>query len=310
MNDPDAAPRLAAFERLRELVALFGGGVPWAELQKGFHHDGRQVLFASAAEGIFKPASFTTLLSIKTVVPKPRGGRIWYQDQKAGQVNLPANSEDFRYDFTGNDPESARNRWLRDAMELQIPIAYFYGIAPGMYEPIYPAFIVDWNSWSLSCTVSVTSVHSSVSEGESPASGERRYAMRQVRQRLHQAVFRERVLHAYGARCALSGLPEARLIDAAHIIPDGDAELGQPDVRNGICMSKVHHAAYDGGLIGIDPDYRIHVADRLFDLHDGPMLEFGLKALRGTTLRRPENRNSWPDRERLEARFSTYLRTA
>ena len=38
-------------------------------------------------------------------------------------------------------------------------------------------------------------------------------------------------------------------------------------------LSKIHHAAFDAHLIGIDPDYRIHVSDRLLTLHDGPMLE-------------------------------------
>jgi len=31
-------------------------------------------------------------------------------------------------------------------------------------------------------------------------------------------------------------------------------------------------------LIGIDPDFQIHVSDGLLDLHDGPFLEPGLKA--------------------------------
>lgn len=35
---------------------------------------------------------------------------------------------------------------------------------------------------------------------------------------------------------------------------------GQPIVRNGIPLSKIHHAAFDAHLIGIDPDYRLHVS--------------------------------------------------
>ncbi len=44
-------------------------------------------------------------------------------------------------------------------------------------------------------------------------------------------------------------------------------------------MTKIHHAAFDANLIGIDPDYRIHISESLLTLHDGPMLEQGLKAL-------------------------------
>jgi putative restriction endonuclease len=32
---------------------------------------------------------------------------------------------------------------------------------------------------------------------------------------------------------------------------------------------------FDAQLIGIDSDFRIHVSDRLLDLHDGPFLEQG-----------------------------------
>ena len=51
---------------------------------------------------------------------------------------------------------------------------------------------------------------------------ERRYALRTVKQRLHQASFREAVITAYNGRCALSGLPEPLLLDAAHIVTDKD----------------------------------------------------------------------------------------
>jgi putative restriction endonuclease len=91
------------------------------------------------------------------------------------------------------------------------------------------------------------------------------------------ASFRDAVLSAYGGRCAISDLPEPRLLDAAHIIIDADEQLGQPVVSNGLPLTKIHHAAFDAHLIGVDPDFRIHVSDRLLDLHDGPFLELGLK---------------------------------
>jgi putative restriction endonuclease len=55
---------------------------------------------------------------------------------------------------------------------------------------------------------------------------ERRYALREIKQLLHQATFREAVIEAYGGRCALSGLPEPLLIDAAHIVSDKNERLG------------------------------------------------------------------------------------
>jgi hypothetical protein len=52
-------------------------------------------------------------------------------------------------------------------------------------------------------------------------------------------------------------------------------------------LTKIHHAAFDAHLIGVDPDYRIYVSDRLLDPHDGPFLELGLKGIAGTLIDRP-----------------------
>jgi putative restriction endonuclease len=59
-------------------------------------------------------------------------------------------------------------------------------------------------------------------------------------------------------------------------------------------------------LIGIDADFGIHVSEQLLAMHDGPMLEQGLKALAGRKIRPPESRLLWPDRERLEVRFTQF----
>jgi putative restriction endonuclease len=75
-------------------------------------------------------------------------------------------------------------------------------------------------------------------------------------------------------------------------------------------MSKIHHAAYDAGLIGIDPDFRIHISERLLSIHDGPMLEQGVKALQGKLLRLPTDRLAAPDRDRLAVHFAQYLSAA
>jgi putative restriction endonuclease len=138
---------------------------------------------------------------------------------------------------------------------------------------------------------------------------ERRYALRAVKQRLHQASFREAVITAYNGRCALSGLPEKRLLDAAHIVSDKDQRLGQPVVPNGLPLSKIHHAAFDAHLIGIDPDYRLYVSERLLVQHDGSMLE-GLKQLNGGTIHLPARPKDHPDRDRLAMRFERFKAAA
>ena len=105
------------------------------------------------------------------------------------------------------------------------------------------------------------------------------------------------------------GLPEQRLLDAAHIISDKNERLGQPIVPNGLPLSKIHHAAFDAHLIGIDSNYRLHVSDRLLDQNDGPMLE-ALKQLNGEALHLPNRGRDRPDRDRLAIRFERFTAVA
>jgi putative restriction endonuclease len=309
MTDPDTPYRLAAFERLRLLAALHGSALPWRALQDGFTCGSERALFASAAQGIFKPAQMKGVLSVKTVVPKP-GGRVWYHDQRESDTKLRTATDTLVYAFKGTDPDDIQNRLLREAMEKKLRLIYFYGVAPASYEPIFPAYVVDWDPGTLSVKLAPKPLADTATLWTPPSPDERHYALRQVKQRLHQSAFRERVVAAYGGRCALTGLPEVRLVDAAHIVPDSDAELGQPDIRNGICMSKLHHAAYDADLIGIDPDRRIHISERLLDLHDGPMLELGIKGLKGQVIRLPHDERLKPDPDRLALRFERFKKAA
>ena len=70
-------------------------------------------------------------------------------------------------------------------------------------------------------------------------------------------------------------------------------------VPNGIPLSKIHHAAFDAHLIGIDPDYRPHVS----------MLK-ALKRLNGGTIHLPARIKDRPDRDRLALRFERFKAVA
>lgn len=302
MLDPDADVRIAAFHHLTDAVRTHGSALPWAVLKEGFCARGRRFLFATQAEGIFRPVGMSGLLSVKTVVPR-KGREVWYRDQV--RTELLSRGELFSYDFKGESPDAVHNQWLREAMQQQLPIIYFYGVAPSLYEPLFPTFITEWTPEQLRCSL-IVSGDTADDLFPAPDPLEYRYAMRSVQQRLRQSIFRERVLAAYEYRCALSGLPERRLIDAAQIVPDTHAPPGQPDVRNGICMSKIHRAAYDANLIGIDPDLRIHVGEQLLAMQDGPLLEQALKGLAGQKLRVPDDPLALPDRDRLALRFAQF----
>jgi putative restriction endonuclease len=73
-------------------------------------------------------------------------------------------------------------------------------------------------------------------------------------------------------------------------------------------MSKIHHAAFDANLIGIDADLRVHVAEELLAMNDGPMLEQGIKAMAGHISRLPKRSMDNPDRDRLAQRFELFIR--
>lgn len=134
---------------------------------------------------------------------------------------------------------------------------------------------------------------------------ERRYVVRETRVRLHQARFRGRVVPAYRSQCAICRLKELRLLDAAHIVGDIE-ERGDPIVRNGLSLCAIHHRAFDQNLVGISPDYVVHVSRRLRDDEDGPMLDL-LKGSHDVPLQLPQRRADRPDRERLAARFGLFL---
>jgi putative restriction endonuclease len=305
----DAQLRQAAFSHVDRLATLRGGVLDFADLAGGFEFGGQRTPLINPRRGIFKPQQMEHLLSIKTVFPR-RGARVWYDDQREAHRQIYAGDDVVDYQFMGTDPNSADNRWLLDAMQQQIPLIYFLGTSPGHYQPIVPTFIVGWHPERLRVDLAFGVIVGASAQATPPASPERRYALREIKARLHQASFRDAVLSAYSGRCAISYLPEPRLLDAAHIIMDADEQFGQPIVSNGLPLTKIHHAAFDAHLIGIDPDFRIHVSDRLLEIHDGPFLDLGLKGIAGTLIDRPRRLEDRPDRDRLAIRFEEFRRSA
>lgn len=304
--DPDALMRMAAFEQVRKLGEVHDH-LTAKELKPGFVFQGTRFPLVNPQRGIFKPQQMRFLLSIKTVFPRP-GAQVWYDDQREVHRQIFEGDEAVDYAFMGQNPDAPDNRWLREAFENRIPIIYFLGIAPGRYQAMVPAFISGWDARALKARVAF-GVPDQDALIPPENAFERRYALRTVKQRLHQASFREAVITAYNGRCALSGLPEALLLDAAHIMSDKDEKFGQPVVPNGIPLSKIHHAAFDAHLIGIDPDYRLHVADRLLVQNDGPMLE-ALKRLNGEMIHLPIRARDRPDRDRLAQRYERFKAAA
>ena len=149
--DYDAAMRQAAFDHVRRLIEIHAH-LTAMELSPGFVFQDQRVPLINPQRGIFKPKQLKYLLSIKTVFPKP-GGRVWYDDQRDLHRQIFEGEEAVDYAFMGENPDAADNRWLREAMENQIPVIYFLGIAPGRYQAMLPTFIIGWDSRALKARI-------------------------------------------------------------------------------------------------------------------------------------------------------------
>jgi len=189
-----------------------------------------------------------------------------------------------------------------------VPLVYFIGTRPGWYQPVFPVYVIADDPARRMVTVTPGAMRGPADEQkpvrlEDPI--ERRYAVRQTRVRLHQARFRGRVVPAYSSQCAICRLKELRLLDAAHIVGDVN-EAGEPLVSNGLSLCAIHHRAFDQNLVGVSPDYVVHVSRRLREDEDGPMLDL-LKGFHDVPLLLPTRGADRPDRERLDDRFARFL---
>jgi len=292
--------RAACFAALDVLGAQFGDELPYKDgLDRGFAYRGSRVPFLNYQKGIYRAAAQRgpAALSIQTSANSP------YDDEEG--------DDGFMYAYRSGSIAQPDNAALRAAFTLQVPIVYFVGTRPGWYRALYPWYVENDMPEELRVWVSAGKRIGPVDELEPiPIDDpiERRYVVRTTRVRLHQDRFRWRVIPAYGTRCAICRLREVSLLDAAHIIEDRDPR-GEPAVSNGVSLCSIHHRAFDSDLVGVSPDYEVHVSRRLLDDDDGPMLDV-LKGFQGTMIHVPTRTASKPDRERLAARFERFLSAA
>lgn len=263
-----------------------------------FEVEGRPFRLMDAQRGIPKPREMSSALSIRTVYTVHGKDRP-YEDA-VGDDGL------LRYKWRGDDPDHAENRALRAAMDQGAPLIWFFGIAAGVYKPIFPVYLLWEEREHQQFVIDPDVARGLVSPGRVVTEQVRRYIVRETKQRLHQPVFRATVLRAYQTRCAVCALKHAQLLDAAHIVPDRE-EAGIAAVRNGIALCKIHHAAYDSFVLGIRPDLVVEIRADLLEEIDGPMLEHGLKRRHGQQLMAvPTVRAERPDSDLLEHRYTAF----
>jgi putative restriction endonuclease len=86
---------------------------------------------------------------------------------------------------------------------------------------------------------------------------------RNAKIRRGQEYFRDAVLNNFGGRCGITQLGVRELLIASHILPWRKYVNERLNVRNGICLSRLHDAAFDCGLISFDDNLRLILSPRL-----------------------------------------------
>ncbi|MFO6453470.1 MULTISPECIES: HNH endonuclease [unclassified Aeromicrobium] len=123
-------------------------------------------------------------------------------------------------------------------------------------------------------------------------SAARRRRLVEVVVRQGQSEFRDRLLEAYGGRCAISGCDTTHVLQAAHIAPF--AAGGTNDVSNGLPLRADLHLLFDADLLWVDSNYLVRV--------ESEVTEAGYRKFDGARLRLPTRIADRPNKDELRMR--------
>ena len=287
--------RESLFNKVIELANAHDGMLSRQELSE-FVYQEEVVRLIDPQGGIWNPgASWTASPALSATLSINTTLSGIYDDQEVADGL-------WRYDYQSGGVEG-KNTKLRKAWELQLPIIWFRQQEIGRRYVPYLVYVVDDFPELGYCLISPDlSLSLAIKTGDEI---QKRYALREMKQRLHQPAFRARVLSAYGVRCAVCNLQMGALLEGAHITPDSDPN-SSTKVNNGISLCTIHHSAYDAALLGIDTDFSIHIRADVMQESDGPMLKYGLQEMHGKDLILPSQQDHWPDLSRLSHRFHEF----
>lgn len=289
----ELAIREDAFRWLDEQFIARGGYEIHHSVLRSYEFEGERIPLLDRGKGIRNPASFSSTF---TIMSGWKSNQYKDSEDDTGWVT---------YSYRAG--EGGDNTKLIRAWEQQDPIIYFRAVREGYYFPYYPILIADNDPALRVVRFPLDQGLVLLGDPMEYTEMQRRYAEGVIHTRLHQPLFRAKVLHAYASACTICDLRHAELLDAAHIVPDADAQ-GVAHVTNGLALCKIHHAAYDRLLLGITPDYEVRVNRALLDEVDGPMLRHGIQDMHGHRIRLPGNRKALPSRDKLAARFEDFAR--
>jgi putative restriction endonuclease len=290
--------RAAAIEYVRGAETRGGGLVSQEELDQ-FAFEGKRISLLQHMRGIRVVAGLEAALTIRTTYRLKPEDRPYEDD--IGPDGYP------RYKWRGTDPEAHDNKALRQAMMLGKPLIWFIAVSPGVFRPMQVWLLdeePDQQQFVVAPSEDLRAQWGRDFTHPADEALQRQYVDAIVRRRVHQPLFRQRVLVAYSRQCALCSLRHPELLDAAHIRED--SEGGEPIVPNGVAMCAIHHRAFDNSVLGIRPDFVIEIRQDVLSEIDGPTLQHALQGLHSAMLVLPERRDAWPREDLLEERYERF----
>lgn len=105
-----------------------------------------------------------------------------------------------------------------------------------------------------------------------------------VKIRRAQRFFRRSVLASYECKCCITGIDLPQLLIASHILPWGKYPEHRADPRNGLCLSRLHDAAFDRGLITFDEEFRLVLSATIKDSTTNQVMQLAFSAFEGKTI--------------------------
>ena len=90
----------------------------------------------------------------------------------------------------------------------------------------------------------------------------------EIKQRVKQSLFRQRVLANFDGRCCLTGITEPELLVASHIVPWAKRVDSRLDPGNGLCLSVLYDRLFDEGFITLDDSLRVVITPHVQSLSE------------------------------------------
>jgi putative restriction endonuclease len=86
---------------------------------------------------------------------------------------------------------------------------------------------------------------------------------RLIKTRVNQSFFRSTILASYNCTCCITGIQNADLLIAGHIVPWSKSVKNRLNPRNGILTNLLHDKAFDLGYITINEDYKVLISSEI-----------------------------------------------